>query len=65
MKVPSNIQNKMHMAAKYFAKGVYVPNTEPNGHPCGWDFVDFKYIEDEDDVENYRFEYSDISNGYG
>ena len=28
-------------------------------------FVDFKYIEDEDDVENYRFEYSDISNGYG
>ena len=55
----------VYNGAKSFGEGIYVPNTEPNCHPCGWDFVDFQYIENEDDVENYRFEYSDISNGYG
>ena len=55
----------VYNGAKSFAEGIYVPNSEPNGHPCGWDFVNFEYIEDEGDVENYRFECSDISNGYG
>ena len=58
----------VYNGAKSFAEGIYVPNhpeIDSSGHPCGWDFVDFKYIEDEDDIENYRFECSDISNGYG
>lgn len=55
----------VYNGAKSFGEGIYVPNDKPNGHPCGWDFIDFKYIENEDDVENYRFEDSDISNGYG
>jgi len=38
---------------------------DSSGHPCGWDFIDFDYIEDENDVENHEFEEWEISNGYG
>ena len=55
----------VYNGAKSFAEGIYVPNDEPNGHPCGWDFISFEYIENENDVENYLFDNSDISNGYG
>ena len=55
----------VYNGAQSFAEGIYVPNDEPNGHPCGWDFISFEYIDNENEALSYWFENSDISNGYG
>lgn len=55
----------VYNGAKSFTEGIYIPNDSPNGHPCGWDFITFAYIDNEDDVKSYIFEDTDISNGYG
>jgi len=56
-------------AMKYFGEGIYVKQEE--GHPCRWDFISFKQIDNEDDeyddcnLDNYTFEHSDISDCCG
>jgi len=47
-------------ANKVFGGGIAVP--VENGHPCGWEWLDFKFI---DDILIDKFESSDISNGCG
>ncbi|APR02553.1 hypothetical protein EXM90_19095 [Clostridium botulinum] len=47
-------------ANEVFGEGIAVP--VENGHPCGWEWLDFKFI---DDILTDKFESSDISNGCG
>lgn len=47
-----------------FCQGIAVPSN--NNHPCNWDWLDFKQIDNEDveyDILHYKFELDDISNG--
>lgn len=46
-------------AMEVFCDGIAVPS---DNHPCGWDWIDFKYV---DDILTYKFDYSNISNGIG
>lgn len=57
-----NVLEVYDCAMEYFGYGIYVPCKE--GHPCGWDFIDFKWV-DRDNILEYEFDSSDISNGYG
>lgn len=47
-------------AKEVFCDGIYVPS---DMHPCGWDFISFENIEMEDDILDYKFSDSDVSNG--
>lgn len=57
-----NVLKVYDCAMEYFGHRIYVPCKE--GHPCGWDFIEFEYI-DRDDILEYKFESNDISNGCG
>lgn len=46
-------------AMNVFCHGIAVPS---DSHPCGWDWLDFECV-DEDEVLEYEFSLSDISNG--
>lgn len=46
-------------AMNVYCHGIAVPS---NNHPCGWDWLDFEYI-DEDNILEHEFSLSDISNG--
>lgn len=49
-------------ATEVFGYGLAVPSA----HPCGWDWLDFSCISnDEDDILEYQFESYNISDGYG
>lgn len=48
----------MECAKDIFCNGIYVPC---DVHPCGWDFISFENIED-NNIE-YVFENEDISDG--
>lgn len=48
----------VQVAKETFCNGIYVPCDE---HPCGWDFISFDYIEDYEEILEYEFEDSDIS----
>lgn len=54
------------VANEVFCGGIYVFYSRSKishlvVHPCGYDFLDFSSIED--DVEEYKFDINDISNG--
>lgn len=63
---------EVYQASKSFHIGIYVNYKNAKGikrdliHPCGWDFISFLYI-DEDDandcIYNYLFRIEDISDG--
>lgn len=53
-------------AMKYFGNGIYVKSED--GHPCGWDFINFNMIDNDDEdynMDNYTFECSNISDCCG
>lgn len=47
-------------AMNVFCHGIAVPSDR---HPCGWDWLDFECIVDENDVLEYEFSLSEISGG--
>ncbi len=47
-------------AMNVFCHGIYVKSDK---HPCGWDFLDFEYISENESILEYKFGVSDISNG--
>lgn len=52
-------------ATEVYGKGIAVP-TIRDGHPCGWDWLDFGEIFSEDlDILTYKFCDYDISKGFG
>lgn len=52
---------EVYIAAKeVFGNGIAVPS---NQHPCNWDWIDFSYVENEEEVLSYQFDLSDISDG--
>lgn len=54
------ILDVFNCAKEVYGSGIAVP--VENGHPCGWEWLDFKYI---DDILHDKFEDSDVSDGYG
>lgn len=56
-------------AVDYFCNGIYIPTPKDDGHPCGWDFIDFTMVDPfdagEDNIFVYKFGGCEISNGYG
>lgn len=62
----SFVMDVYNAATKSFGDGIYVPS---DGHPCGWDWIDFEFVDPfdagEDNIFVYTFGGSDISNGYG
>jgi len=54
-------------AVDVFCNGIYIP-TSDNGHPCGWDFVSFEMIDNDDSADEifaHEFEDYEVSNGFG
>lgn len=51
------IQEVYNCAMNVFGEGIAVPSLN---HPCGWDWLDFKEV---DDILTYEFMNYDISNG--
>lgn len=47
------------VAKETFCNGLYVPCEK---HPCGWDFISFDDIEEYEEILEYKFEISDITN---
>lgn len=45
-------------AMNVLGHGIAVPS---NNHPCGWDWIDFEYIDG--DILEYKFNPNQISNG--
>lgn len=48
-------------ANEVFCHGIYIPSEE--GHPCGWDFISFDYIDGYEEILEYKFDITDISDG--
>lgn len=48
-------------ATEVFGDGIYV---KCGVHPCGWDFINFEYMECSDDMFNFQIGVDEISNGY-
>ena len=47
-------------AMNVYCHGIAVPS---DVHPCGWGWLDFEGIIDENEILEYKFSLSDISNG--
>lgn len=64
------VQDIYNAAADDFCNGIYVPASKDNGHPCGWDFISFEMIDNDNSANNiftHVFDAStyEISNGFG
>lgn len=50
-------------AMEVFGQGIAIPS---DNHMCGWDWIDFEYVDNAEEILEYRFDSTDISNGiYG
>ena len=47
-------------AMNVFCHGIYIKS---NKHPCGWDFIDFECISEDESILKYKFDVNDISDG--
>lgn len=47
-------------AIEVFGSGIAVPIN--NGHPCGWEWLDFEYV---DNILKHKFDSNEISGGCG
>lgn len=54
------IKDVYSCANEVFGGGIAVPSED--GHPCGWDWLEFEEVED---ILTHTFEGYEISSGYG
>jgi hypothetical protein len=59
-KDPEVLQQIYTGAMKVFGQGILVPS---DVHICGWDWIDFNSIDEDENILEYKFDIRDISNG--